>query len=68
MYKNKFDTWYFWMNFSILQMLYFDRIDVSEEIDLNKTNDQKSLIFVTGISLIIVLSFNQISAIDVMIY
>ena len=56
------------MNFSILQMLYLDRIDISEEIDLNKTNDQKSVIFVTGISLIIVLSFNQISAIDVMIY
>ena len=32
-------------------MLYFDRIDVSERIDVNKTSDQKSVIFVTiGIS------------------
>ena len=29
------------MNFSILQILYFDRIDVSEEIDVNKTNASK---------------------------
>ena len=34
-----------------IKMLYFDRIDVSEEIDVNKTSHQKSLIFVTtGIS------------------
>ena len=28
-------------------MLYFDRIDVSEEIDVNKTVHQKSVILVT---------------------
>ena len=32
-------------------MLYFDRIDVSEGIDVNKTSASKSVIFVTiGIS------------------
>ena len=46
-------------------MLYFDRTDVSEGTDVNK----KSMIFVTvGISKIIVLSLNQMFAIDVMIY
>ena len=50
-------------------MLYFDRIDVSEENDVNKTKkNQKSVIFVTiSGSSITVLSYNQISAIDVMI-
>ena len=28
-------------------MLYFDRIDVSKEIDINKTSASKNLIFVT---------------------
>ena len=47
-------------------MLYFDRIDVSEEIDVNMQVNQKSVIFVTiGISY---LSFNHISEIDVMMY
>ena len=50
-------------------MLYFDRIDVSEEFVLIEQVHQKIVIFVTiGISQTIVLSFNQISAIDVMIY
>ena len=32
-------------------MLYYDRIDVSEGINVNKTNESKSVIFVTiGIS------------------
>ena len=29
------------MNFCILEMLYFDRIDVSEGIDVNKTSASK---------------------------
>ena len=34
-----------------IKMLYFDRIDVSEGIDFNKTSASKSVIFVTiGIS------------------
>ena len=28
-------------------MLYYDRTDVSEEIDVNKTNAPKSVMFVT---------------------
>ena len=43
----------------MLQMLYYFRINVFEGVH------QKSFIFITiGISLIIVLSFNQMSAID----
>ena len=52
-------------------MLYFDRIEVSEGIDkiASKQVDQKTVIFVTiGISLILVLSSNQVSVIDVIIY
>ena len=50
-------------------MLYFDRIDVSEGNDVNKTKkNQKSVIFVTiSGSSITVLSSSQMSAIDVMI-
>ena len=50
-------------------MLCFDRIDNSEDIDVNKTVHQQSVIFVAiSVSQIIVLSFNQMSAIDAMIY
>ena len=50
-------------------MLCFDRIDNSEDIDVSKTVHQQSVIFVAiGVSQIIVLSFNQMSAIDAMIY
>ena len=50
-------------------MLCFDRIDNSEDIDVNKTVHQQSVIFIAiGVSQIIVLSFNQMSAIDAMIY
>ena len=50
-------------------MLDYDRIDVSEGMDVNKEVHQKSVMFVTiGISWIIVLSFNQMSVIEVMIY
>ena len=39
------------MEVCILQMLYYDRIDVSERIDVNKKVHQKSVMFVTiGIS------------------
>ena len=30
-----------------MKMIYYDRIDVSEGIDVNKTSDQKSVIIVT---------------------
>ena len=40
---------------SNIKMSYIDRIDVSERIDVDKTS---------GISYIIVLSFNQMSTID----
>ena len=50
-------------------MLYYDRIEVSEGIDIKKQVHQKSVIFVTiGIFLIKCLSFNQMSAIGVMMY
>ena len=53
-------------------MLYYDRIDASKGIDvlmLIRQVDQKSVIFVTNcFFLIIVLSVNQMTAIDVMIY
>ena len=50
-------------------MLYYDIIDVYEGIDINKTTDQKSVIFVTiCIFYIKRSSFNPINAIDVMIY
>ena len=35
---------------SIIKMLYYDRIDISEGIDVNKTSEQKSAIFVTIIT------------------
>ena len=44
---------------SNIKMSYIDRIDVSERTDVDKTS---------GISYIIVLSFNQMSTIDVMLY
>ena len=50
-------------------MIYYDRIDVYEGIDVNKTSASKSTMFVTiGISKILVLSFKQMPAMDVMVY
>ena len=50
-------------------MWHFDRIDVSEGIDVIKQVHQKSVIFAAiGIYEIIVLCFNQMFAIDAMIY
>ena len=50
-------------------MIYYDRTDVSKELMLIKQVHQKSVVFVTiGISYFIVLSFNQMYAIDVMAY
>ena len=50
-------------------MLYFDRIDVSEGINVNKQANQKSVIFVTiGVVYIKALSFKQMPATDAMIY
>ena len=49
-------------------MLAYDRIDISEGIDINKTSVSKSVIFVTtGILKILVLSMNRISAVAVTI-
>ena len=40
-YKDKSNTRYFQMNLCMLYMLYFDRVDVSEEIEVNKTSASK---------------------------
>ena len=49
-------------------MLEYDRIDISEGIDVNEQVDQKNVIFVTiGISKILVLSMNHIFAMAVII-
>ena len=40
-YEDKPCTQLFWMNDCTLYMLYFDRIDVSEGIDVNKTSESK---------------------------
>ena len=51
------------------KMLYFDRIDIFQGIDVNKKLNQKSGISVTnGIFQTNSLIFNQISATDAMIY
>ena len=42
LYKDKSNTPYFQMNVCILQMLCFNRIDVSERIAVNKTNALKA--------------------------
>ena len=47
-------------------MLYFDRIDISEGIDVNKTTASKECDICHYF--FIVLGFNQMPAIDVMIY
>ena len=50
-------------------MIYYDRIDVSEGIDVYKKVHQKSIVFVTiGIFQMPVLSFNQMSSLDVIVY
>ena len=52
-----------------MKMLYFDRIDVSEGIDVNKISASKKCdICLYWYFLKYSLSFNQVSAIDVMIY
>ena len=49
-------------------MLYFNKTDSSEGIEANKTSASKECnIFHYWYFLIIILSFNQMSAIDVMI-
>ena len=48
-------------------MLYYDRIDVSG-IDVNKTSQESVMFVFIGVFLIIILRFNQMSAVDVMIY
>ena len=41
-YKDKSSTEYFWMNVCLLKIiLYFDRIEFSEVIDINKTSASK---------------------------
>ena len=66
-YKDKIDAKYFQNNVYILQMLYFDRIDL--DLMLTKQGNQTSAMFVTiSIFWIKALSFNWMSAIDVVIY
>ena len=49
-------------------MLEYDRIDISEGTDVNKTNASKNLIFVTiGILKILVLNMSHVFAMAVMI-
>ena len=49
-------------------MLEYDRIDISEGIDVNKTNASKECVFVpVGILKILVLSMRHIFAVVVMI-
>ena len=49
-------------------MLEYDRIDISEGIDVNEQVDQKNVIFVTiGILKILVLNMNLIFALVVII-
>ena len=49
-------------------MLEYDRIDISEGTDVNKTSASKNMIFVTiGILKILILSMNHIFAMVVMI-
>ena len=49
-------------------MLEYDRIDISEGIDINQIIFQKSVIFVTiGILKILILNMNLIFVMDVMI-
>ena len=48
-------------------MLYFDRIDVSEGIDVNGTSTSKKC-DICHYWYFLNLNFNQMSAIDVMIY
>ena len=48
-------------------MLYYDRIDLSEEIDVTKVTTEKNLWFVTIIILIMGLNFKIQFAIVVMI-
>ena len=51
-----------------LQRLEYDRIDISEGIDINKTNASKECVFVPiGILKILVLSMSHIFAVVVMI-
>ena len=57
------------MFMQIIEMLYYDRIDVSERTNVKWTTESKAVMFVTiSISKIILLSFNQMSAINVMIF
>ena len=50
-------------------MLYCDRLGVSEKVPVNKTVNEKSMVFVTiGIFQIKGLSFNQMSAMIAIMY
>ena len=49
-------------------MLYYDSIDVSEGIDVDKTSESKECDICCYWHLLKVLSFNQMPAIDAMIY
>ena len=49
---------------------YISKINISEGIDVNKTNvsNESDICHCTGIPYVIALSFSQMFAIDVMIY
>ena len=52
-----------------INMLYYDRIKVSEGVDVDKKVHQKDVIFITfGIFQIRGLSFNQMFEMNLMIY
>ena len=48
-------------------MLEYDRIDISEGIDVTKTSASKNIFFTIGILKILILSMNHIFAVVVMI-
>ena len=57
------------MNAFILRVLYFSRLDVSDRLMLIRQANQKSaIIVVVGNFYIKALCFNQMSAMDAMIY
>ena len=67
LYKDKYDSKYFEMNVSILQMLYFDRSDVSKGTAVDKKSALKEC-DVFHFWYFLNYNFNEISTIYVMIY
>ena len=57
-----------YINDEYKKMLYYDRIDVSEGIDVNKTSASKKCDICHYWYFLKVLSFNQMSPMDAIIY